>query len=207
MQSVPAAGSRCGRIDKAQTHDRILRAAAALFSAHGYDRTSIRAVAERAEISHGAVFWHFGDKEGLFREVLRTMLAPFVDEFRTGLENVEAPKQVIELIERYVQVTEKNAEAIRAIVRWQLESEKLRASIRETVFHLHGAFVRNVQKSLDKKYGNERLSTPLASAIVSMLDGNLLLDMLDPCPRNRELRHEGLREFVRLAFGEGGDGA
>jgi TetR/AcrR family transcriptional regulator, regulator of cefoperazone and chloramphenicol sensitivity len=53
------------------TRQRILGAAERLFAAHGYDGTSIRAIVARAHVNQAAINYHFGGKDGLYREVLR----------------------------------------------------------------------------------------------------------------------------------------
>lgn len=48
------------------TREAILDAALHLFAAHGYDRTTMRAVAQEAGTDPGMIRHWFGDKEGLF---------------------------------------------------------------------------------------------------------------------------------------------
>jgi AcrR family transcriptional regulator len=55
---------------RAETRQRLLAAAAVLFAERGVDGASIDAVAERAERTSGAVYDHFGSKEGLLFAVL-----------------------------------------------------------------------------------------------------------------------------------------
>jgi TetR/AcrR family transcriptional regulator, regulator of cefoperazone and chloramphenicol sensitivity len=50
---------------------RLLSAAAKLFANRGYAETSIRDLAEAADVNVAAVNYHFGDKENLYRETLR----------------------------------------------------------------------------------------------------------------------------------------
>jgi AcrR family transcriptional regulator len=47
-----------------------LRAARELFSAQGFDRTTVRAIAERAEVNQALLFRYFGSKDALFTAVL-----------------------------------------------------------------------------------------------------------------------------------------
>jgi AcrR family transcriptional regulator len=53
------------------TRQRILGAAERLFAAQGYDGISIRAIVARAHVNQAAINYHFGSKDGLYREVLR----------------------------------------------------------------------------------------------------------------------------------------
>ncbi|MBO9737710.1 TetR/AcrR family transcriptional regulator [Xanthomonas axonopodis pv. begoniae] len=57
-------------------HDKrgaILAAARALFQQHGFDRTSMDAIAERAVVSKATVYAHFASKEVLFRTTLEAL--------------------------------------------------------------------------------------------------------------------------------------
>ncbi|MBF9127936.1 TetR family transcriptional regulator [Plantactinospora sp. S1510] len=53
--------------DPERTRRRILDAAAAEFSAHGYAGARIRAIAARAGVNQQLVSYYFDDKEGLYR--------------------------------------------------------------------------------------------------------------------------------------------
>ena len=55
---------------RADTHRRLLTAAAELFTERGVDGTSIDAIAERADRTSGAVYDHFGGKDGLLLALL-----------------------------------------------------------------------------------------------------------------------------------------
>ena len=188
---------------KEQTQERIVTAALALFATRGYEGTSISAIAAHARVSRAAVFWHFGDKEGLFRETFRRMLMPFFTELAANLEHIPPRERVFEILSAYERVVEENEVAIRSFVRWLLESEKLRSSLLETLFALHDALVRDISETLAAASGSD--GSEMGAALVAMLDGNLLLALLDPNARNRELRRAGLRRLVQLAIGSGGE--
>jgi AcrR family transcriptional regulator len=55
---------------RADTRERLLRAAAARFAAEGIDAASIDAIADDAERTSGSVYAHFGSKEGLLTALL-----------------------------------------------------------------------------------------------------------------------------------------
>jgi AcrR family transcriptional regulator len=56
------------------TRERILKAAHQLFADRGYQDTSARVVVAKARVNQAAINYHFGGKEGLYREVLRTAI-------------------------------------------------------------------------------------------------------------------------------------
>ena len=188
---------------KEETQERIVAAALAVFATRGYERASISAIAVQAGVSRSAVFWHFGDKEGLFRETFRRMLEPFYAELQASLGHIPPRQRVFAILSAYERVVDENEVAIRSSVRWLLESEKLRATLLETLFALHDALIRDIRDTLVDCGGDDVASGALGAALVSMLDGNLLLAILDPNARNREPRRAGLRRLTELALGAG----
>ena len=56
------------------TRGRILKAAESLFAERGYKDTSVRAVVAKARVNQAAINYHFGGKDGLYREVLRAAI-------------------------------------------------------------------------------------------------------------------------------------
>ena len=61
---------------RAETRQRLLDAAAELFAERGVEGSSVDAIAERAERTSGAVYDHFGGKDGL----LFALLEGWVDD-------------------------------------------------------------------------------------------------------------------------------
>ena len=53
-----------------ETRDRVLKAAARLFAERGFNHVSIRAICKEAGSNVAAVNYHFGDKLGLYRELI-----------------------------------------------------------------------------------------------------------------------------------------
>src|SRR6516165_559231 len=56
------------------TRECILKAAERLFADRGYEETSIRAIVAKARVNQAAINYHFGGKDGLYREVLRAAI-------------------------------------------------------------------------------------------------------------------------------------
>lgn len=63
------------RSDGEASRARLLDAAGKLFADRGYESVSIRALAQAAEANLSAIGYYFGGKEGLYREVLRQLVA------------------------------------------------------------------------------------------------------------------------------------
>jgi AcrR family transcriptional regulator len=60
------------RRDAAATKAALMRAAQELFTERGYERTTVRDIADRAGVNQALLFRYFGSKEDLFHVVLAT---------------------------------------------------------------------------------------------------------------------------------------
>lgn len=72
------------------TKDRLLEAAEALTSEFGFAGTSMRELTQRAGVNLAAVNYHFGSKEGLFRELMVRRFAPINAERLERLDALES---------------------------------------------------------------------------------------------------------------------
>ena len=193
------ASARAPEGRKAATQARILEAAIALFAERGYDGASITMIAARAGVSRATVFWHFSDKASLFQEACRRMLVPFVEEFRKSLEDVDARKRVFELFNVYELFVSRYLETIEQFVRWALESPTLRSALQKPLFALHDQFTEDIRRAFLELWGDPSEAAELAAAFIALLDGNLLLDLMEQDPAKRDLRRAGLRRLAELA--------
>jgi AcrR family transcriptional regulator len=81
----------------AETREKLIQAAIALFAERGYRNSSVQAIGEAAGVSRGLVNFHFGSKDALLSAVVERVvsdwetqtLIPYVGE-RTGIEAVRA---------------------------------------------------------------------------------------------------------------------
>ena len=64
-----------GAVKEQNTRGRLLEAAMTLFAERGLEKTTMAAISERAEANIAAVNYHFGDKQALYVEALRTAFA------------------------------------------------------------------------------------------------------------------------------------
>ncbi len=70
------------------TKTKILCAAEKIFAEKGYHNTSLRDITSSAEVNIAAVNYHFGSKEKLFEELLKTRLNPINDIRMELLEQI-----------------------------------------------------------------------------------------------------------------------
>jgi AcrR family transcriptional regulator len=94
-----AAGPKSREARSAARRDTILSAALDEFSARGFEAARLDDVARRAGIAKGTIYLYFRDKETLFQELVRAMLAPLI----AGLQAIgEADVPAAVLGDRFV---------------------------------------------------------------------------------------------------------
>jgi AcrR family transcriptional regulator len=81
------------------TRERILKAARSLFADRGYQDTSIRAVVAKARVNQAAINYHFGGKDGLYREVLRAAIRALTEHQLAHAEGMKGMSRENALVE------------------------------------------------------------------------------------------------------------
>ncbi len=79
-----------------QTKQELLKAALAVFSERGYEATRLSDIADKANVTRGAIYWHFGNKENLFLELVKERVSPFFQLVKTTLNEEGTPLEKIQ---------------------------------------------------------------------------------------------------------------
>jgi len=188
---------------KAATQDRILQAAMSLFMRRGYARTSVTQIASKAGVSRAAVFWHFSDKDTLFRAAAKQFVVPFREGLGRHLRHLEAHKRITELITYYEQFVEQNRPNIVAFVNWVLESPEHSGPMRDELLGLHEAFRAEVEAALSEILGDADSAAEYANGLISLMDGNLMLGIFGAGDSARARQRSGLRAVAELILKHG----
>jgi AcrR family transcriptional regulator len=72
-------------------HDKILSAARHIVAERGLAALSVHTVATEAGVTKSAISYHFGNKDGLIRAILESMVVPQGDEARAAIRRVDHP--------------------------------------------------------------------------------------------------------------------
>ena len=106
------------------TRSKILDTAARLFSAQGYGNTSLAQVAKDAQVSKALIFWHFENKEKLFRTALQRTLEPYFINVVDDLEGLSEWEQIKHLVDEYYAFVSKNVYSVKFFLSLILREEK-----------------------------------------------------------------------------------
>jgi AcrR family transcriptional regulator len=110
---APARHRARGEFPRGGTRERIQSIALELFAEQGYEKTSLREIAERLGVTKAALYYHFRSKEDIVRS--------FVEDYRAELEQVIAwgagqprtPETRAEILRRYAGIVSEQLAVIR----------------------------------------------------------------------------------------------
>lgn len=88
--------AQAGAKSQLPTREKLLDAAGQVFAEHGYYKATIREICRRAHANVAAVNYTFGDKLGLYTEVLRTSVkAPEMGKLTEVLDSAKSPEELL----------------------------------------------------------------------------------------------------------------
>src|ERR1039458_5244729 len=83
------------------TREKLVEAAGQVFAEHGYQATTVREIVKRSGANIAAVNYHFGDKLGLYTEVLQqSVRAARVDAINSALDQNAPPEDILRAVIR-----------------------------------------------------------------------------------------------------------
>jgi AcrR family transcriptional regulator len=86
---------------RGDTRRRIQDVALELFAEHGYEKTSLREIAERLEVTKAALYYHFKTKEEILVSIFEDLTQPIEDLIEWGRQQPSTLATKQEIIRRY----------------------------------------------------------------------------------------------------------
>jgi len=179
----------------------LLAAARELFTEAGYHATGTTEIVSRAALTRGALYHHFADKEGLFEEVFRIIIAELVGRSNSAAaeQSGDSWSKVIAAFSQYLQLVASNVEyqrillidgpAVLGWVRWrELQSEFVAKGTSEAL-----------QLLMDQGIVERQPAEPLAYLIQAALNDAALTIAHSQNPARA--RNEAMNAFLFLLRG------
>src|SRR5947199_10780494 len=119
-----------GPTPRTDTRSRVQKVALELFAEQGYEKTSLREIAERLGVTKAALYYHFKSKEDIVRS--------FTEDYRAELDKVIAwgagqppsPESRAEILARYADIVSRRLEVIRFMEQNQATLHSLLSDLR-----------------------------------------------------------------------------
>ena len=88
---------------RGNTRQRIQDVALELFAEQGYEKTSLREIAERLDVTKAALYYHFKTKEEIFVSLFEDLTKPIEDLIEWGRQQPHTLETKQEIVRRYSQ--------------------------------------------------------------------------------------------------------
>ena len=113
-------GQECAQPGRrGDTRARIQQVALELFAQQGYDRTSLREIAERLGVTKAALYYHFKSKEDIVLSFTEDHFARIDALIAWGREQPATAQTVREVLDRYISIVVDSGEVFRFLERNQ----------------------------------------------------------------------------------------
>ncbi|MFI9269478.1 TetR/AcrR family transcriptional regulator [Kitasatospora sp. NPDC052896] len=86
---------------RSDTRARIIAVALDLFAEQGYEKTSLREIADRLGVTKAALYYHFKTKDDIVHGIVDSMAAPIDEAIAWGEQHPWSPKVRDELVRRF----------------------------------------------------------------------------------------------------------
>jgi len=209
---VPGGGAPVRQGDEPEVSDtalRLLEAGRKLFSAGGFEGTSVRALTREADANLGAVTYHFETKEALYHAVLERVLAPVRGRLELlGSSPLPAPERLELFVRGMFQHLRENSDIPRFFVQEVVLGEDPSPPILNTVRTVAGTLARILADG--QKDGTVIAGDPVLMAL-TFLSQPIYLSLMPAFLERENLRGAQLPEpgqsaeehavaFLRRAF-------
>ena len=149
LADSPARGrAAVGDAPRGDTRERIQAVALELFAEQGYDKTSLREIAERLGVTKAALYYHFHSKEDIVRSFTREYTADLDALIAWGSEQPATPQSRAAILARYADIVMARLGVIRFMEQNQAalhtlmgDGEQRKKMFREQFSKLRGVIV------------------------------------------------------------------
>ena len=138
----------------------LLEAAAKLFSKLGLEKTSTRDLARESKANISLISYHFGGKEGLYKEVLKdfalevqSTMQPLFEEYKkTEMTKEFFIKEISFIVQNMISMRKKHPEICQILCREKSNGMPLSRDIHEEIFYpLAKRFIQSFETAQTKK--------------------------------------------------------
>lgn len=154
----------------------LLQAAAKLFSKQGLEKTSTRDLAKESHANISLISYHFGGKEGLYKEVMREFALDIQNSVQLMFEEYEKKELTKDvfveemgmIVNNMISMRLKHPEICTILAREKIEGLPLSKEIHEEIFYpLANKFINLFTKAQEKKIVRAEINPALYFALLT----------------------------------------
>jgi TetR/AcrR family transcriptional regulator, transcriptional repressor for nem operon len=180
---------------KQETHRRIVEEAARQFRERGLDAVSVADVMGAAGLTHGGFYAHFGSKEELIAEALRSLRGSGPAKLGAAAERMAPRQKLAEMVKRYLSPQHRERPGQGCVVAaLGTEAGRHGPAARQALAERSRGLVERFLPCLPQDAGQPR--EELAIAVAASLVGGMVLARLEPDARAAERILRACRRFI-----------
>src|SRR6058998_1711357 len=100
---------------RGNTRQRIQDVALELFAEQGYDKTSLREIAERLDVTKAALYYHFKSKEDIVASLVEDYFGQMDDLVAWGKTLPRSPESRAQVLDRYYRIVAEGGQVFRML--------------------------------------------------------------------------------------------
>lgn len=173
-----------GSEQAASTRTRLLDSAAELIAEQGWARVTTRAVAERAELPHGTVSYHFRGKQELLRQASVHVIERAIGEAQELFAATSSTAEALPIMRKLLQAPAVRDPVVTGVIMETLREAERDTQLREWMATMLRDYREQVAALVrrDQEAGTVSAdidSTGLAALVLAAADGLFLHSLLD----------------------------
>ena len=188
-----------------RTRQAILDAAVTVFSDRGVAKATLQNIAQQAEVTRGAIYWHFANKVEIFDALHDHLHSPFIQRILEGLEVEHADPigQLQTICIEILQDLTKTPQTQQLLTLFLLKCDysgefaASKAKFLQRKRSTYNAFSAYFKKAIDRGYLSPHADPHLLTVAVQSLFHGLVVEFLED-PENLNLAEDGPRLMVML---------
>jgi TetR/AcrR family transcriptional regulator len=192
-------------MEASASKEQILDAAQRLFAVQGFSATTIKQIAQAAEVNSALLYYYFDDKEQLYHSVLERLASRLIGRTLGGLQaNASPSERIAGFIEAQVETFMANPELPKLFMREMLDHDAAHAV--EQIQHLAATSFKGLCDTIaeGQKQGTFRSDLDPKFAAISTVGQVVYFFLARPAVRillgtSKEISRQTALEFARHA--------
>jgi AcrR family transcriptional regulator len=174
---------------RAASHDRLLRAALALFATHGFEGTSVRMIAAKAGVAPGLLYAYFPSKDALLEACFEGSMRDVLETFAAADAEPNPQARIATLVRSSAEVIRRNLDF------WRLSyGVRMQPAVLARIGTRVSAWSAQIMKVLTRYCADAGSTQPAIDAAVlfAVIDGVHQHFVLDPARYPLDAALEGV---------------
>lgn len=191
--------------------DQILAVASSLFGHHGYEKTSMKAIAEKAKMTPAGMYYYFDNKQALLYECLEQAVVGLTDECANAIAVGKSPTDKLRrfVVAHITYQLDRIADVATVYTRWvyasRSKSTHLNSSQQSKLRKLEASHFNNLSKILTdgSERGDFNIDSPTLTgfAIIGMCEHVLTWARKSGSLSTRQIGEKFADYAIRIAGG------